>query len=87
MVDVREEEQRRAALMLERLRSEIESRRYDADTAFLVYSTDLFRIGVDARAELVGDVERYVSQVGVPTAGVYLVFQTDYTVMHVPGTE
>lgn len=87
MVNVRDEEQRRTGLMLERLRSKIESGRYDGDTAFLVYSTDLFRIGVEARAELVGDVARYVTQAGVPTAGVYLAFQTDYTVMHVPGTE
>jgi hypothetical protein len=86
MVDVTEEEQRRTALMLARLRDKVESGRYDANTAFLVYSTDLFRIGVHARADLVGDAERYLAQAGVPTAGVYFAFQTDYTVMHVPGT-
>ena len=86
MVNVHEEEQRRTALMLERLRDKVESGRYDANTAFLVYSTDLFRIGVDARADLVRDAERYLALVGVPTAGVYFAFQTDYTVMHVPST-
>jgi hypothetical protein len=86
MVDVHEEEQRRTALMLKRLRDKVESGRYDTNTAFLVYSTDLFRIGMGARADLVRDAERYLAQVGVPTAGVYFAFQTDYTVMHVPGT-
>jgi hypothetical protein len=86
MVDVREEEQRRTDLMLKRLREKVASGRYDANTAFLVYSTDLFRIGADARADLVRDAERYLIQAGVLTAGVYFAFQTDYTVMHVPGS-
>lgn len=86
MVNVHEEEQRRTALMLKRLRDKVEWGRYDANTAFLVYSTDLFRIGMDARADLVRHAERYLAQIGVPSAGVYFGFQTDYTVMHVPGT-
>lgn len=86
MVNVREEEGRRTALMLQRLREKVESGRYDADTAFLVYSTDLFRIGIEARAEVVADAERYLTGVGVRTSGVYFAFLTDYSVMHVPGS-
>lgn len=84
MVEVREEEKRRTALALDRLRAKVESGRYDADTAFLVYSTDLFPIGIGARAELVRDAERYLAQAAVPTSGVYFAFQTDYSVLRVP---
>jgi hypothetical protein len=86
MVNVQDEEQHRTALMLKRLRDKVGSGRYDAETAFLVYSTDQFRIGVNSRADLVRDAERYIAEAGVPTAGVYFAFQTDYTVVHVPGT-
>ena len=85
MVNVREEEERRTALALDRLRTKIESGRYEADTAFLVYSTDLFPIGIEARAKLVRDAERYLAQAAVPTPAVYFAFQTDYTVIRVPG--
>lgn len=86
MVNVHDEEVRRTGLMLDRLCEKVESGRYDAETAFLVYATDLFRIGFEARAEVLRDAARYMTQTGVRTAGVYFAFWTDYSVMHVPGT-
>lgn len=82
-VNVREEEERRIALVLERLREKVTSGRYEDDTAFLVYETDYLPLRIDARAELVGCLRDYLAREAPRVPAVYVVCQFDYSVVPV----
>lgn len=60
MVDVREEEERFAALLLDRVRTKIESGCYEPDTAILAYMTQHRPLSLDIRSDLVRETARYI---------------------------
>jgi hypothetical protein len=62
MVDVREEEERFAALLLDRVRAKVESGRYDTDTAILAYMTQHQPLSLDVRSDLVRETAHYLQE-------------------------
>jgi hypothetical protein len=83
MVDVAEEESRIIQLLLERLRVKVTSDRYDAETAFLVYASEFFPVGLDARAQLARNTKQYLLTRGSHVPAVYYCFWPDYSIVHV----
>lgn len=62
MVDVREEEERFAALLLDRVRAKVESGRCDKDTAILAYMTQHRPLSLNVRSDLIRETARYVRE-------------------------
>lgn len=60
VVDVREEEERFAALLFDRMKTKVESGRYGTDTAILAYMTQRRPISLDVRSDLVRQTAHYV---------------------------
>ena len=60
MVDVREEEERFADILFDRVKAKVESGRYDSDTAILAYMTQPRPLSLDVRSDLVRRTAHYV---------------------------
>lgn len=60
MIEMRSEYERLIGLMLARLREKLESGRYPAGTAFLVYLTEFRRLPLRQRSELVDRAQEYL---------------------------
>jgi hypothetical protein len=85
MVDADEEEERCIELMLERLRDKVSSRRYDADTAFLVFLTEMRPLSPRSRAELLHRTERFLLETNTKVPGIYFCYTADYSIDRVAG--
>ena len=81
MIDVAEEQERQVQLALSRLKTKVESGRYDNDTAILVYLTDCWVWPLhDLRASLMRETDRYLTTVEPDIYAVYFCYMQNYCV-------
>ena len=77
------EDERCISLMLERLQRKADSRRYDRETAILVFFTEFRTIDPQYRARLALRTQRYLLEKQPEVRDVYYCYTTDYSIDHV----